>query len=140
MVLVVLVATLNTIVVGPTLIPGIPGSPTAPINPTCPWEATQNKQFDDLQVSFVILIKFHICFDVSSAYSEDGIRPLACKTGVFDGSYRISFIRLVVLTLSFLRVINVKFILQPQPKYHITQYGELGFSQLTQMRNDYMTN
>ena len=32
------------------------------------------------------------------------------------------------LTLSFLRVVNVKFLLQPHQKYYITQYGELGFS------------
>ena len=33
-----------------------------------------------------------------------------------------------VLTLSLLRVINVKFPLQPHQKYNITQYEELGFS------------
>ena len=32
------------------------------------------------------------------------------------------------LTLSFLRVINAKFPLQPNRKYYITQYGELDFS------------
>ena len=32
------------------------------------------------------------------------------------------------LTLSLLKVINVKFLLQPQQKYYITQYGEPGFS------------
>ena len=32
------------------------------------------------------------------------------------------------LTLSPLRVTNVKFPLQPQQKYYIAQYGELGFS------------
>ena len=32
------------------------------------------------------------------------------------------------LTLSLLRVINVKFLLQPHQKYYITQQGELGFS------------
>ena len=36
--------------------------------------------------------------------------------------------------------LNVKFLLQPQQKYYITQYEELGFSQLTQMKNDYMAN
>ena len=34
----------------------------------------------------------------------------------------------VLLTLSLLRVINVKFPLQPHKKYDITQYGELDFS------------
>ena len=34
------------------------------------------------------------------------------------------------LTLSLLRVINFKFPLQPQQKYYITQYGELGFYSL----------
>ena len=32
------------------------------------------------------------------------------------------------LTLSLPRVITFKFLLQPHQKYHITQYGELGFS------------
>ena len=32
------------------------------------------------------------------------------------------------LTLSLLRVINVKIPLQPHKKYDITQYGELDFS------------
>ena len=32
------------------------------------------------------------------------------------------------LTLSLLRVINVKILLQPHKKYDITQYGELDFS------------
>ena len=35
---------------------------------------------------------------------------------------------IVLLTLSFPRVINIKFLLQPHQKYYITQYGELGFS------------
>ena len=34
----------------------------------------------------------------------------------------------VILTLSLLRVINVKIPLQPHKKYDITQYGELDFS------------
>ena len=32
-----------------------------------------------------------------------------------------------LLTLSFPRVINIKFLLQPHQKYYITQYEELGF-------------
>ena len=44
------------------------------------------------------------------------------------------------LTLSFPRVINIKFLLHPHQKYYITQYEELGFSQLTQMKDDYTTN
>ena len=44
------------------------------------------------------------------------------------------------LTLSLLRVIDVKIPLQPHQKYNITQYGELDFSQLTQMKSDYTTN
>ena len=35
------------------------------------------------------------------------------------------------LTLSLPRVINFTFLLQPYQKYHITQYGKLGFSYLT---------
>ena len=35
---------------------------------------------------------------------------------------------IIVLTLSLLRVINVKIPLQPHKKYDITQYGELDFS------------
>ena len=35
---------------------------------------------------------------------------------------------IVCLTLSLLRVINVKFPLQPNQKYYITQWGELDFS------------
>ena len=46
----------------------------------------------------------------------------------------------VGLTLSLLRVINVKIPLQPHKKYDITQYGELDFSWLTQMKSDYTTN
>ena len=38
------------------------------------------------------------------------------------------------------RVINFKCLLQPHMLYYITQYKELGFSQLTQMKNDYTTN
>ena len=37
-------------------------------------------------------------------------------------------------------MINLKFLLQPHQKYYITQYGELGFSYLTQMKDDYTTN
>ena len=37
------------------------------------------------------------------------------------------------LSLSLPRVINFEFPLQPHQKYYITQYGELGFSRLTQM-------
>ena len=35
--------------------------------------------------------------------------------------------------------INVKFPLQPHQKYYTTQYEELGFSSLTQMKDDYAT-
>ena len=38
------------------------------------------------------------------------------------------------------RVINVKFPLQPRQKYYITQYEELGFSSLAQMKDDYTAN
>ena len=41
------------------------------------------------------------------------------------------------LTLSFPRVINVKFLLQPQQKYYIPQYGEFDSALLTQMKDDY---
>ena len=44
---------------------------------------------------------------------------------------------LPTFTLSFPRVINVKFPLQPHQKFNITKYGELGFSSLTQMKDDY---
>ena len=44
------------------------------------------------------------------------------------------------LTLSLPRVIKLKFPLEPHQGYDITQYGELGFSQLTQMKDDYTTN
>ena len=40
----------------------------------------------------------------------------------------------------FPRVINFKFLLQPHQKYHITQYEDLGFSYLNQMKDDYTTN
>ena len=46
----------------------------------------------------------------------------------------------VRLTLSLPRVINFKFPLQPRQKYYITQYEELGFSSLTQLRDDYAFN
>ena len=38
------------------------------------------------------------------------------------------------------RVINIKFLLQPHQKYDLTQYGELGFSQLAQIKDDYTIN
>ena len=38
------------------------------------------------------------------------------------------------------RVINFKFPLQARHKYHITPFEELGFSLLTQMKNNYATN
>ena len=40
-------------------------------------------------------------------------------------------------TLSLPRVINFKFPLQPRQEHCITQYGELGFSSLTQIKDDY---
>ena len=43
-------------------------------------------------------------------------------------------------TLSLPRVINLKPLLQPHQKYYITQYEELGFSQLTQMKDDKTTD
>ena len=46
----------------------------------------------------------------------------------------------IKLKVTSLRVINFKFPLQPHKKYHITQYEELGFSSLTQMKYDYTTN
>ena len=42
----------------------------------------------------------------------------------------------LVLTLSFPRVINLKFPLQPQQKYNIPKCEEFGFSQLTQTKYD----
>ena len=42
--------------------------------------------------------------------------------------------------VSLPRGINLKFPLQPQQKYHITRYGELGFPWLTQMKDYYTTN
>ena len=44
------------------------------------------------------------------------------------------------LTLSLPRVTNFKFLLQPHQKYNIAQYEELGFSSLTQMKDDSTTN
>ena len=44
------------------------------------------------------------------------------------------------LTLSLPRVINLQFPLQPHQKCNISQYGELVFSYLTQMKDDYTTN
>ena len=35
------------------------------------------------------------------------------------------------------RVVNFEFVLQPHQKYYITQNEELGFSSLTQMKDDY---
>ena len=43
-------------------------------------------------------------------------------------------------TLPLPRVINFKFPLQPRQEYYITQYEGLGFSSLTQMKDDYTTN
>ena len=47
---------------------------------------------------------------------------------------------LMLLTLSLPRVINFKFLLQPHHKSYTTQYEELGFSSLTQMKDDYTIN
>ena len=47
---------------------------------------------------------------------------------------------MVLLTLSLPRVINFKFLLQPHHKSYTTQYEELGFSSLTQMKDDYTIN
>ena len=66
-------------------------------------------------------------------------------------AFRISFLQIeetchkllcfgTVLTLSLPRVINFKFRLQPHLKYYITQCEEHGFSQLTQMKDEYTTN
>ena len=44
------------------------------------------------------------------------------------------------LTLSFPRMINFKFALQPQQKYCIIHYGELGFHSLLRLKDDYTTN
>ena len=44
------------------------------------------------------------------------------------------------LTLSLPRVIKFKFPLQPHQKHFITQYEKLGFSWLTEMKDDYATN
>ena len=41
------------------------------------------------------------------------------------------------VALSLLRVINFKFPLPPDQKYNVTQYGKLGFSYLSQMKDDY---
>ena len=54
------------------------------------------------------------------------LRALICRKNAF--------------TLSLLRVTNVKLPLQLYQKYCITQYGELGYSQLTQMEHDYTAN
>ena len=54
--------------------------------------------------------------------------------GTFPSPFRKGFWSIVTgdavvaLTLSLLRVINVKIPLQPHKKYDITQYGELDFS------------
>ena len=63
-------------------------------------------------------------------------------TFVFMGSGRYTCYRAISegrstsLTLSLPRVINVKCLLHPHQKYYITQYEELGFSWLTQMKDD----
>ena len=46
----------------------------------------------------------------------------------------------VGLVLSLPKVINVKFLLQSQQKHYITQYEELDFLSLSQMKDDYTTN
>ena len=50
------------------------------------------------------------------------------------GSYGLT------LSLPRLRVINFKFPLYPHQKYFITQYEEVDFSYLTQMKDDHTTN
>ena len=53
---------------------------------------------------------------------------------------RCLILNLARVTLSLKRVINVKFPLQLHQKYYITQYGELGFSLLTQMKDAHTIN
>ena len=48
--------------------------------------------------------------------------------------------RLGSLTLPLPRVINFKFLPQPNHKYYITQYEELGFSSLSWMKHNYTSN
>ena len=45
-----------------------------------------------------------------------------------------------LLTPSSPRVINFTFLLEPQQKYFPTQFEELGFSQLTQLKDDHTNN
>ena len=45
-----------------------------------------------------------------------------------------------LLTLSLQRVIDLKFPLQPQYQYNITQYGEISFLSLTQTKDAHTTN
>ena len=45
-----------------------------------------------------------------------------------------------MITSSTPRLVNYKLPLQPHQTYYTTQYEELGFSQLTQMKDDYTTN
>ena len=58
---------------------------------------------------------------------------------VFDEatSIQLGFLEFSSLILSFPRVINVKFPVQPHQKYNIPQYEELGFPSLTQMKDHY---
>ena len=44
------------------------------------------------------------------------------------------------LLFSLLKMIDVKFPLQPHQHYYITQHGELHFSYLTQTKDDYTTS
>ena len=46
----------------------------------------------------------------------------------------------LILTLSLTIVIKFKSLLQPHQKYYITQYEELDFSSLIQMKDDCTTN
>ena len=58
--------------------------------------------------------------------------------------YLIEMAGLPSLTLTYYpfnyKGINFKFCLQPHQKYYIMQYEELGFSSLSQMKDDYTTN
>ena len=89
----------------------------------------------DLPVHWIARRIFHVelqwkCFNSTSHQQLtfwEGWLTNATHQYIFIGK-RFRNVKNTVLTLSLLRVINVKILLQLHKKYDITQYGELDFS------------
>ena len=84
----------------------------------------------------IFLVRLQEKFELSTIRSQNNFRSPSIRSDdvrwllfqTYPGLGQELEGRLSFLTLSLLRVINVKIPLQPHKKYDITQYGELDFS------------